>query len=1570
MRNSIPFVLIVLVLGLAGNVSAELPAGWSSQDIGTDGGSATCDDVNGVWTIVADGRDIWGTSDQFHYVYLPARSDCEIIARVSSIVNTDDWAKAGVMIRETLAADSKFVDVVMTPLDGMRCVSLQLRVETGGVAGELWSGLSSLPQWVKLVREGDSFTGYHSDDGFSWVEIDNTTVLMSQDVYLGLAVTSHSSGTLTTAVISNVTITDFAYNPSPYDGAVDVPIDANLGWERGKYCIQDQVYFGTNSASLPLVGTITNMSLPPLYEPLSDLITSTTYYWRVDETGSNTMHTGNLWSFTTVSGSARCDSPADGDAIYGELYPSSPPYTHIWTKLIFDPGPTAVKHTGYFSDDYSKVYDRHEDANLGQPISNQPPWDTTFIAGHPQIAPANDTLVRGTWYYWCVDETDALDNTYPGDIWEFGIQGHKAFNPSPKNGAEYVDPNVLLSWLPGFSVEVHDIYMGTDFNDVNNAVYDFNSLPPEFVATRWEWDPNYQCNGLPYNTKLYWRVDEVRGRVPPIFIPREFYKGDIWEFTTTPSGLGTIYYELWENISGYLDALLADPCYPGYPTSSGQLTTFDTEPVLPDIDYYGGQIEGLLYPPITGDYTFWIATDEDGELWLSTDEKPCSAELIAYISAGSYANPYEFEKYSSQNSEPISLDNTRKYYIMARWKEDLGNDHCMVAWQGPSMAEKEVIPGGNLAPFFQHPWAWLPTPHDGTNVGDEEAISLNWLPGDGVVSHDVYFGTDQAAVTDASRSSPEFQINLPLGTDSYMVTDLIPFTTYYWRIDEVHESNVSKGCIWFFITGIDCNGNGIPDDIDIATGTSQDINGNGVPDECEPDCNGNGIPDSYDISQGTSSDINNDGIPDECQFDIMIVPVAVLDDPAQTSEVRTELPESIAEAPAGSTYYIEIWATDSGSNENTGLTSVYVGISFCGQMSATELQHGTIFTMFPSGTIQPSGVDEVDEFGGSSLPSGIEPNWVRVGWVEMSADDEVSVCTVSLLQSFGGVAALDRGLIPWEDIYLGSLTLLRDCNGNGIPDVNDIANGTSKDCNGNGIPDECDIARGDSSDCNGNGKPDECDIADGTSTDGNGDGIPDECQLDVRVVPVATMIDPNITSEVRTTLPDSAEAVVRGSIYYVEIWASDVGNTNTGLTGVYVDLSFCGDTSATGIEHGTIFTTSPSGTIGPGSVDEFGGLAVPDGGGIEPEWVRVGWVRMSADVDTPSCTINLLPSSTGVSTLHGGILPWVYVELNTVSLEITPPARSYNLDGFEPIGPGDWSYFIGSWLQPVPPADAEDDFDCDCFVGVGDLSWFATGWMKFTDDPTILYPPCPDPNCGESMSAGAANAGMMSAATGTLDTSTDVAFEVVVLDAQSGSDTTTTLPVSVDQITSGQTYYVEVWVSDVGDIDTGVTSAYVDLSFPDDVLSVVSISHSGIFTTLPTGSAGSSVIDELGGSTLSEGIGVEPQWARVAVVQMYADAASPFVLFTLSPSSTGISSFGRGIIPWNDISLGSFIIGPPADLNDNGRVDLFDVAILARQWRLAPGDPSADIAPEPLDGVVDWFDLAALLEYWLGGITP
>ena len=88
------------------------------------------------------------------------------------------------------------------------------------------------------------------------------------------------------------------------------------------------------------------------------------------------------------------------------------------------------------------------------------------------------------------------------------------------------------------------------------------------------------------------------------------------------------------------------------------------------------------------------------------------------------------------------------------------------------------------------------------------------------------------------------------------------------------------------------------------------------------------------------------------------------------------------------------------------------------------------------------------------------------------------------LNSFG--QGLDGELFACSSVDVRKL-VFTDCNGNQIPDVTDIGNGTSVDCNANDIPDECEP------DCNGNGVADECDIADGTSFDNNGNGVPDEC---------------------------------------------------------------------------------------------------------------------------------------------------------------------------------------------------------------------------------------------------------------------------------------------------------------------------------------------------------------------------------------------------------------------------------------------------------------------------------------------
>jgi hypothetical protein len=187
------------------------------QDIGTvtSRGSATFDGL-GTYTLNASGGDIWNTTDEFHYVYKPLTGDGEIVARAVSIQNTDFWAKGGVMIRETLAADSKNAFMFETP-SGHNEPVFQYRANTAGGSADYDNHINNLqaaPVWLRLARLGDSFSGYWAQDlggGLhgDWHQIGQTTTIpMATTVYVGLALTAHNNdGRINTSMFDNVTIT-------------------------------------------------------------------------------------------------------------------------------------------------------------------------------------------------------------------------------------------------------------------------------------------------------------------------------------------------------------------------------------------------------------------------------------------------------------------------------------------------------------------------------------------------------------------------------------------------------------------------------------------------------------------------------------------------------------------------------------------------------------------------------------------------------------------------------------------------------------------------------------------------------------------------------------------------------------------------------------------------------------------------------------------------------------------------------------------------------------------------------------------------------------------------------------------------------------------------------------------------------------------------------------------------------------------------------------------------------------------------------------------------------------------
>jgi hypothetical protein len=161
----------------------------------------------GTYTMTGSGSDIWNTADQFHFAFKMLNGAGSIIARVESVENTNDWAKAGVMIRETLDAGSKHAMAVVTPAQG---VSFQRRNDTDGTSASDTIGEISAPHWVKIQRDlSGNFTASHSTNGSTWQMLglpDN--ISMSTNVYIGLAVTSTNAALTCQAVFSNVTTTD------------------------------------------------------------------------------------------------------------------------------------------------------------------------------------------------------------------------------------------------------------------------------------------------------------------------------------------------------------------------------------------------------------------------------------------------------------------------------------------------------------------------------------------------------------------------------------------------------------------------------------------------------------------------------------------------------------------------------------------------------------------------------------------------------------------------------------------------------------------------------------------------------------------------------------------------------------------------------------------------------------------------------------------------------------------------------------------------------------------------------------------------------------------------------------------------------------------------------------------------------------------------------------------------------------------------------------------------------------------------------------------------------------------
>jgi hypothetical protein len=203
-------------------------------------------------------------------------------------------------------------------------------------------------------------------------------------------------------------------------------------------------------------------------------------------------------------------------------------------------------------------------------------------------------------------------------------------------------------------------------------------------------DPNYADTDVSIGTTYYYVVTAV-----DIGGLESEHSGEVSASpVNAASGTGSILREWWLNVPGYdIQNLFDDINYPDNP--SGRELVTKLEGPVNQGDSYGSRFMGYLNPVTSGNYTFWIACDDTGYLFLSTDTDPINSAEIAY--SWSPTDWQAWDTYPSQKSSLISLVAGQKYYFEVLHKEDTGNDNISVAWEGPGI-NRQVIDGVYLSP--------------------------------------------------------------------------------------------------------------------------------------------------------------------------------------------------------------------------------------------------------------------------------------------------------------------------------------------------------------------------------------------------------------------------------------------------------------------------------------------------------------------------------------------------------------------------------------------------------------------------------------------------------------------------------------------------------------------------------------------------------------------------------------------------------------------------------------------------------------------------------------------------------
>jgi hypothetical protein len=356
--------------------------------------------------------------------------------------------------------------------------------------------------------------------------------------------------------------------------------------------------------------------------------------------------------------------------------------------------------------------------------------------------------------------------------------GDTAYDPTPEDGATDIPRDITLGWQPGETAAKHNVYVGTDLADVNNAsvTNPLNVLVGE-GQTGTTFEP---AGGLAYGKTYYWRVDEVNA--PP---SSTVFKGEVWSFTVEP------YAYPIRNVTA-----TASSAQPG----AGPEKTVDGSG-LNSADQHSTDLNDMWLSG--GIQPNWIQFAFDkayklGAMWVWNSNQLIesivgfgvkSAKVEYSLDGSTWTELPGVPEFARATGLPTYASNTTVDFggVFAQYVKLT----VVSAWGAvPQVGLSEVR-------FFTVPvQARAAEPAAGaTDVTVD--TGLTWRPGREAASHTVYFGTDQQAVTDGTAAAQTV-------TDhSFNPSALQLGTTYYWRVDEVNEAAATPswaGDVWSFTT--------------------------------------------------------------------------------------------------------------------------------------------------------------------------------------------------------------------------------------------------------------------------------------------------------------------------------------------------------------------------------------------------------------------------------------------------------------------------------------------------------------------------------------------------------------------------------------------------------------------------------------------------------------------------------------------------------------------------------------------------------------------------------------------------